>query len=53
MWLPNPFSSQVLYLEQGLHSRALVGVLMVGLGSLLIFPIRALIKSYSLKFYTL
>ncbi len=46
-WLPNPFFNFTFSLEQWVHSRALVGVLMVGLGGFLIFPLRFLIKKYS------
>lgn len=46
-WLPNPLSDQIFSLEQLLNSRVLVGVLIVGLGSFLIIPLRFLIRKYS------
>ncbi|MFI5205698.1 MAG: hypothetical protein ACHQVK_02050 [Candidatus Paceibacterales bacterium] len=47
LWLSNPFFVLILHLEQLLNSRALVGVLIVGLGSFLVIPLRFLIKKYS------
>lgn len=46
-WLGNPFAGGILFLEQLFHSSAFAGILMVGLGSLWIFPLRFLMKKYS------